>query len=169
MFMPRFDPGSASNVPPVGRATPRSVNRHGGAEREQRRELHDDRVRNSLSPPVTVAGGGAPSTTTRPAATTTTTLAPRATLALKPTGAPLRYLMTSAPVLTWHVTGAAKVHVYGSGVNADGTSGNVAVCPGTQANAICGGMKAGSYVYALDASDVDGNLVAHRTVALTIG
>jgi RNA polymerase sigma factor (sigma-70 family) len=118
-------------------------------------------------PPVTVAGDGAPSATTRPPATTT--LAPQATLALKPTGAPLRYLMTSAPVLTWHVTGAAKVHVYGSGVNAGGTSGNVTVCPGAQANAICGGMKAGSYVYALDAFDGGGNLVSHRTVALTIG
>jgi hypothetical protein len=75
--------------------------------------------------------------------------------------------MTQAPVLTWSVTGAARVHVSGPNLDSTKASGSQGVCPGNEANGSCV-TTPGPYTYTIDAFDANNKRFAHRTVALTM-
>jgi hypothetical protein len=120
--------------------------------------------------PVTVP----PTTPPTVPPTSTTTIPVTVTFTLAPNDAATPYIMglggvTLPPVLTWAVTGLAKVHVYDNAKVFDSTkpSSQVIVCPNpgdtTQCNA-----PAGTYTYTLDAYDSNNVLVLHRTLTLTL-
>ncbi len=112
---------------------------------------------------------------TVPPTTTTTTIAPAvAVFKLAPTTAAQGYATkpTTGPVLTWSTSGLARVDVYDSTKVFDRTTatGTSVVCPGvaqTTTKDTCT-AEPGTYVYTLDGFNASNNLIAHRTVTLTI-
>jgi hypothetical protein len=72
-------------------------------------------------------------------------------------------------VLTWSVTGAARVRIIDSeGVlDTDKTQGSQRVCPATGSQTLCT-APAGDYTYTLDAFDAAGTRILHRTRTLEI-
>ena len=137
----------------------------------------------------------APETTTPPAASTTTPAPPGGLPAPGPVGPafeppppplpppppppsivsfgvspsrmPPGYPISSAPVLSWSVSGGAgTVSVSGPGVSSGAFSGSQGVCPGTVESGWCT-PGIGDHVYALVVRDQGGAVVDQRTATLT--
>lgn len=128
-------------------------------------------------PPPPTTAGPAPSTTaptgpttTRPPGSTTTTADPiTASLELDPDEVPRVFVIggVDQPVLTWATAGGASVRVQGPGVDRTEASGSTRVCPGNIVSSVCR-STAGDYEYTLDVYDAADDVVATRTVTLTI-
>jgi RNA polymerase sigma factor (sigma-70 family) len=101
--------------------------------------------------------------------TTTTTIPRSVTFSLAPDEEDTNYPTSSGPLLTWRVTGAARVSVEGPGLDSAAKSGSERVCAG---NIIVSAGECvtppGEYTYVLEAYDSGDKRFARRTVVLTI-
>jgi RNA polymerase sigma factor (sigma-70 family) len=114
------------------------------------------------SPPT-----AAPTTTV--ARVTPTTIARSVSFALDPDTEDSNYFVADGPLLTWNVTGAARVSVEGPDVDSTAKSGSQRVCAGTVVPSVDECVTTpGEYTFTLDAYDSAGKRFAHRTVVLTI-
>ena len=116
--------------------------------------------------PPTSPPTAAPTTVPR---ATTTTIARSVSFALDPATEDSNYFVADGPLLTWSVTGAARVSVDGPGIDSAAKSGSERVCAGTINISVNECVTApGEYTYTLDAYDATGKRFAHRSVVLTI-
>lgn len=135
----------------------------------------------SEAPGPTIAPGPVPTSEAPPAttvppppATTTTTSAPPPTIgfSLAPPSHEVTTGWTSGsgsePRLTWSVGGATRVVVSGAGVSVDSLARtNHRFCPNGLAGSVCN-AAVGDYVYTLTAYGSSGQVLATRTVTLTV-